>query len=240
MSTRYYRTGIAALFVLLCAVPVFAQEENRTRAEVRADVRAEMELKREEHDVRVEARTEQRAEVEANREERRDELEANREARVEERAERQAERRANLSERAKDRIEGYIKRIVARMSAMAERLDNIANRLDARLEVIAETGVDTTDAEALLAEARSSIDAAEVAIRELTAAGDELVIEIGASVDADASANAAANPRETLLEVKELAAAAREALKTAHTALVSAVEGIKSLNLSASVLNSLE
>jgi len=119
-----------------------------------------------------------------------------------------AERREAVIEKRGELTAARFDHAIQLMNAMVLRLSGLADRIDARISVLAADGTDTSAAETALAEARASIDDAEVAVNALS--------------EALANALASEAPREKLLETRALAATAKEAIRTAHTALTDA------------------
>ncbi len=81
----------------------------------------------------------------------------NNEARVSERTETREERRAVLETKFQERIINLSANVIKRISAGAERMNNIATRLESRIEKQKKLGIDTSSAEAKLQEAKNSI-----------------------------------------------------------------------------------
>lgn len=77
-----------------------------------------------------------------------------REARAEERATKAAEREAGISEKRQQRIINLTANISNRLDAAIRRLNDITNRLESRITKLNQSGIDTSEAEASLAEAK--------------------------------------------------------------------------------------
>ncbi len=168
-----------------------------------------------------------KTEMQENATERKDQLDAKREEMQENQTERKeqfeekraeiqeniAERRIKLQERAQERITNLAANMSNRMDAVIERIQNIINRLDSRIEKLSDRGVDTAAAEAALASAQISIDAAVAEIATID-------IEVTAAVSSE-------DARTAWSGVKESYTTIRDHLKTAHTELRASVEALK-------------
>ncbi len=155
--------------------------------------------------------------------ERYEQRQENREERREDMKEHMAERRAqfasstermkaNLSEHVKDFVIRRAEHIGALLDAMIERLNKIADRIDARIEILSGRGVDTDASEASLAQAREALEEASDAVDALK--------------DAVAEALESETPREALKETKPLAESTKTAIKEAHAALVETITSL--------------
>lgn len=176
-----------------------------------------------ETDVRVETQERNGTRFEGNaaaREEARVELERRQEAREEERRERaetrtevRAEHRANLEASVEARILAYIERTYNRFTAAVTRLGMIGQRLESRIEKFKERGVDTSESEALLAEARVHIGIAHDNVESFAA-------EARALVESE-------NPRQHFRAVKAILDEAKAEIFEARRALIAAVASLK-------------
>lgn len=107
---------------------------------------------------------------------------------------------------------GSFNHAVQLLNAMILRLSGIADRIDARIDVLAADGVDVTSAESALASARTEIDEAEAAVVSLS--------------DAISDALASETPRDSLQTTRAVAATAKAAIRSAHEALRSAAQAL--------------
>jgi hypothetical protein len=121
-------------------------------------------------------------------------------------------RRDMFLENASDRLTNIARRILGRFYAAIERMEHIANRVDSRIAKLEERGNDLSEAKRLLAEAWVKIDAAGEAVAEVEINLGELIAD---------------TPHETLQKVRELLGTAKEALRSAHRALVDAIIAIR-------------
>lgn len=119
-----------------------------------------------------------------------------------------AEWRASLIEKRGEVTAARFDYAIQLMNAMVLRLTGLADRIDARISITAASGTDTSAAATALNSARESIADAEAAVDTLS------------SALADALSSEA--PREALRETRGHAAAAKEAIRAAHTALTNA------------------
>ncbi len=195
------------------------QQKINTDAEVKARMQAElrvnmMEREDDDHEPmedrdRMELRAELRAEGTTTAEMKREEVRERQKEQLEKREERQEE----LAERTKERIHTFLERTLARFDAAIERLEDVADRIQSRIDKLDERDLDVSVAENLLAEARLNIGEASDAV--LTAE-----IEIETALNSD-------NPREALAEIKTFFIEAREAIKDAHQSLIAVITELK-------------
>ncbi len=120
--------------------------------------------------------------------------------------------KGEFSERVKEMVGKRAEHAASLFDAMVLRLRGLSERIDARIEVLKERGVDTEEAEALLADADEKIDDAETAIQAVK--------------DAMSDALESETPREEMQNVRTLAQTAKEAVKAAHEALVEAITAL--------------
>tara|TARA_B100000508_G_scaffold141059_1_gene145730 strand:+ start:2307 stop:2984 length:678 start_codon:yes stop_codon:yes gene_type:complete len=156
---------------------------------------------------------ERRAEIASSTEARRAEFASTSEARKEAAQEVREERRIQLQAQAQTRITNLAANMSNRMDAAIERLTNIADRLDSRIAKIQAEGVDTSAAEASLASARMSIDAAAAEIATIDT-------EVAAVVGSENVRTAWEGLKAKYQEIKNY-------IKTAHTELRNTVEALK-------------
>jgi len=136
----------------------------------------------------------------------------NKEERKEHFASTTALKKAEITEDVKARILGHAEHAAELMDAMLGRLASIAERINARIDILSAEGVETTLAEAELAEAYDAIDAADAAINAAKA-------EIAAALESE-------NPKEMLGNAKSAGEGAKAALRAAHEALREAAEAL--------------
>jgi len=126
------------------------------------------------------------------------------------------ERRADIAEKIQSHISEQARtvaeRMLHRLESALERLSGLLERVDSRLEKIAARGIDTSEADALVIDAYSAIEAARYDISQAQAALDVIA-------ESD-------TPREHLREMKVRVREAVASLKTAHTAVVNAIRAM--------------
>jgi len=173
---RKIRTSIvifALAGLVFAALPVFAQNATTapagTRTTVKAETKAQIEARRVEMEKK---RLEFETEAAKKREERAMEAEKHRaeiETKKEEMLAKQAEFKRDIAER---RIENAGRVILATV----ERLTNIADRIESRIEKVAAGGGETADAANYLNAARADLEAAKTSVAEfdkLDLSGDD-------------------------------------------------------------------
>ncbi|MCA9358509.1 hypothetical protein KC902_04590 [Candidatus Kaiserbacteria bacterium] len=208
-----------ALFLALFAGAAYALAEEETSSPT--DRRAEMQATIAERKAEFASTTEaKRAEFQENMDERREEMENKRaeiasstDAKRAEIKERVEERRTELQERAQERITNLAANMSNRMDAVIGRLNNIIDRLETRISKLTEAGIDTEEANAALASAKLSVDAAA-----------QLIANIDTAV---ADAVGAEDARAGWAETKAQYTAIRDHIKTAHTELRNTVAALK-------------
>tara|TARA_B100000508_G_scaffold134553_1_gene125396 strand:- start:429 stop:1169 length:741 start_codon:yes stop_codon:yes gene_type:complete len=207
-----------ALFLGIFAIAAvaLAQETNTTAAEQMEATRVQMQEQQQ-------AIQERQQEAQENMETRRAEIASTSAAKREGMQERVDERRAQLQERAQTRITNLAANVSNRMDAMIERLQNIIDRIDSRIDKLQENNVDTSDAEASLASAQLSVDAAAAEIANI----DSLVAEVAGSEDVRAAWATLKLQYQTI----------KDYLKTGHTELRNTVASLKAAAREASAGN---
>jgi chromosome segregation ATPase len=159
-----------------------------------------------------------RQERQEKTEDRRDDMIEKQEERRETFQERTTERREVMKERfdefKKQRIGTLIGVMARRMNWAIERLENIAGRIDTRIDTLEEHGVDMTDAKTHLANAREHITNAQ-----------DLLGDINTDVDTLVADETTANDK--FAAVREIFAKIKEEIKAAWSDLRSALEAIK-------------
>lgn len=122
------------------------------------------------------------------------------------------ERREKFSAKLGEQAIASFNHAVQLLNAMVLRLSGIADRIDARIDVLAADGIDVAAAEVALTTARTEIDEAEAAIVSLS--------------DAISDALASETPRESFQATRALAGSAKAAIRSAHEALRSAAQAL--------------
>lgn len=191
--THYFVAPVFLATLLVTASLAYAQEETLVEIDTEVGITQE--------------------ERQANREVKRSEIEADIAQRQENRIELQEERRAALEEKAQERITNLAANMSNRMEAIIARIQNIINRMDERITKLADRGLDTAEAEAALASAQLSIDAAAAAISTID-------VNVKAAVGAEDALAAWAGVRLQYQSIKDH-------IKTAHTELRTSVAALK-------------
>jgi chromosome segregation ATPase len=135
--------------------------------------------------------------------------EIRREATLQDREERQETRRVE----AENRIRAHIGAMLRRFNAAIDWLEKISERIESRIAKLKEDGVNTSEAEGYLNEAKTEIAEAKSAVSSLSEAAEEAL--------------SAESLREAFQRVRELVQTARESIKDAHAALIKAVRSLK-------------
>src|SRR3989344_36418 len=137
--------------------------------------------------------------------------------RAEERQQTLEERREGLqtsmTERRRNMIRKFTGLMIERFDAAAERLDKLAERIESRIGKFKAEGVDTSDSEQYLNEAKLKITAAK-----------EEVSKILGAVETALSGEVGEN---TFKEVRTIINSAKEILMDTHALLVKAVRSLK-------------
>ncbi len=123
-----------------------------------------------------------------------------------------AERKEKLDEKLTEKAADRYDHAMQLMNAMLLRLSGIADRIDARIDVLAGAGVDVSAAETALSDARSGITTAETAVAVLAESIAEALIS--------------ETPRESLQATRSLAEEAKAAIRAAHESLRAAVKAL--------------
>lgn len=120
--------------------------------------------------------------------------------------------RARFVGQKKEVVEGHLDAMFTRFDGVVIKLTSLADRIETRIEALAADGVDTTEETAALEDAKTAIATAETVI-------EETQVTITAAVD---------NEEEISREgLRDLVKEAKEAIKTAHGALVDVVRLLK-------------
>ncbi|MBC8465238.1 MAG: hypothetical protein H8D63_02615 [Parcubacteria group bacterium] len=119
-----------------------------------------------------------------------------------------------LKENAKNRIDAYIARLIDRIHAAINRLTKLTDRIEERIDILEEEGIDASEAQA-------SVDAAS----DHLAAAEEYLADVE-TLSADALATD--TPRESISIIKEAIRAAAEEVRAARADLKEALRYLKS------------
>ncbi len=118
-----------------------------------------------------------------------------------------------LPTEALERILAMINNMSARVDAILGRLSHIADRIEARIRILTDEGIDTTAAQAELNTAKNALDNANAIFSRITAEARAAIM--------------AGNPRQALVEFRSSMQLVRTEIQTAHQALRSAIEAMK-------------
>jgi hypothetical protein len=124
-----------------------------------------------------------------------------------------AEKRDVLRGERKERAARAIQNISDHLQKAVDRLNNIAARIEVRLEILAERGLDTEDAESALETAYEKIDEAAIEV-------DALVNLFSDGIDDDTAKE----------DIRELMESTKSALKEAKVSLTEVVKVLKESN----------
>jgi len=204
MHTRYL-AALLLVGLLVTALPVAAEETGTANDSERARPTLLFPEARENA-------LERRAEMKENSVERRHEIKENITARRAAFASSTALKRAELTENIKERVIARADHVIRLLNAMLDRLASLADRIQARIDLLDERGADTAAAKVELAEAEAAIEDAA-----------EAVEAVGDGIEAALSSE---TPREALKEVKPVAERAKAAIRAAHQALMEAVRAL--------------
>lgn len=220
------KTFITNLFIGLVAFALFsgvaaiasAQEETTDETtpatEGREAKQQEMQDRREEQKALLDERREAMASnTEAIREQMAERKE-NVASRTEEVREKIEERKAVLTERIKNRILALADNVSRKMTAAINRLTQIIDRFETRINTLEEKGVDGSAAQAKLDQATEYLDKANNILK------NEVNVHVDATVGSD-------NPREAWMTGKVKFQEAREAIRSAHQAIREALALLK-------------
>lgn len=151
-----------------------------------------------------------RLEAQERREERREALEQKREE-IQNRFE---EKRMLLQGQAWQKVSDILERVMGRTQDAIDRVEGFADRIDARLDILEDDGLDVDASREHVEKARTSLDDAQDALNAVDPS--EIIDDIGTSTPAAPMATL----RAELLKVKEL-------IREAHMHLVDAITSIK-------------
>jgi len=189
-------------------------ENQAQRQDNRAQNQEEREAKRAERSAQ---RAERLAEFKANREEKM----AERRAKIEERYTLRQENRERFSEKAQARISTVTQNLNNNYSNHLNSAEGLYARVESRITEMANNGYDTDEAENLLAQARTALDAAADASIEAQTSSEVVL-------DADEA-------KELWSEAKSSYQEAKESLSEVKESLREVVEELKSLRAEGSV-----
>lgn len=130
------------------------------------------------------------------------------------------EKRIELKTTTKNRLTNLAANISNRMETVIDRIQNITDRIASRIAKLKEKGVDTEAAEAALASAQISIDAAMDEIENIDA-------EVAAAISSENVRANWADVRETYSVIKNHIMTARTELRASVAALKQAVQDLK-------------
>lgn len=146
-------------------------------------------------------------------EQKRREIQTRVETRKERIATKAAEVRARLTERKRETVRNYFGIMYGRFQAAILRLERIADRIEARLDLLEEQGLEVIGEREKLAAAREQIEIAKGLIADLNDEVEEIL--------------ASETPKDGFEEVKETMLEVRDILKDIHRLLVEIITSIK-------------
>ncbi|MAZ56273.1 hypothetical protein CL653_00570 [bacterium] len=126
---------------------------------------------------------------------------------------RSQERLAAMNEKAQEKVGAMITNMQERLSAITDKVVAIVNRVNSRLDILGERGVDISSAEAEISVASEAIESATLNIGTLRLLANDLV-------NSD-------EPRVVLTEVKNVANLVKYDLEEARDAIRGAVNAMK-------------
>lgn len=140
-----------------------------------------------------------------------------------------AEMKNDMQGRMANIMQKQGERVIKRLEAALERLNNIAGRIDSRIDKLGEKGVNTTKAKADLVIAKTKIDAAKVKL----GAAKTAIIGIMSDTGTAATSTPGAMMSGKITLIKEQVRGVEEALKDAHKALVLVITDLKGKSVTA-------
>jgi hypothetical protein len=226
--------GISSMFVLVFAAGSFAQDdisplEDSVRRQQIQQTREDQLKQRQQ--VVEEQRTRQiestedrrmmqqdkiddrRAEYQKNLEDRRMQYREDLENKREEMRQRWDDRKARLSERRKETIKRHTDTIARRFQAAIHRVNALADKVEARIEIVKTAGGDASEAEVSLAIAREALVNTQTAYNEAILALESVLI--------------ADNPADAIGQARILFEHVKTELREAHAALADAISLLK-------------
>lgn len=192
----------------LRAQPMRAELERKT------DLREEYQNKLEElKDKYQEERNTATKATKELREEHRSTLEAFKERYKEQVSVAKEERKGQLEEEKRERIKGYTEKVISNFNKTLDRIDQITEKIEARITFMEEKGFDVTEPNLLIIDVPVKTNLA----RETINAINDSLENILDSTD----------PKQSFDEVKELINSAKTNVKEAHASLVEVIKSIK-------------
>lgn len=137
------------------------------------------------------------------------------EARKEEIKAKVEERREAVAEKVKERLDKFMQNVIERFSAAQDRLEELANRIDSRLQKMEAEGVNVSSQKTKLAEAKAKIAALGTSIATLETKSKEVV---------------SGDTRALYPELKTSVEGVKAEIKAAHASLVDIVESMKGMS----------
>lgn len=136
-----------------------------------------------------------------------------------ERRETMEQKRTEIQERTREHVGLLLDRVLARFTAAVERLENVYDRILARIELIEEArDIDLTDARAHLEDAKEFITQAKDALADIPDEADGIFGTSTASTTI---------PSAGISSIRNLFTEAKTLIRSAHGALVEAIASIK-------------
>jgi hypothetical protein len=220
MTITQTSTTIISLATLLAlsgfAYTANAQEEITPR-ERYLEMQENSQVKKEEFEAAQQERKAEGEEMKEVRqeqmEEKRQEFEAASEEQQAEMLEKRGERSAALQEKTQERITNLTANISDRMAAAIDRIRQIIDRFQGRMDTLAERGVDVSEAQRALTASSAHLDDAEAAITNI----DTLVAVVVTSE----------SPREAWAEARATYAGIKTDIKESHASLKLALSLLK-------------
>ncbi len=123
-----------------------------------------------------------------------------------------AERKSALRKNVQDRIINLGSNVTSRLQAGVARLQNITGRLETRIDKLKQSGIDTTNAEIKLSEAKNALFAAQDTLNELGSVSKAVSSE---------------SPRESFKTVRIQFIAVRDLLKQSHALIKETITLLK-------------
>jgi len=209
IKTSFATISLLVLFVFAC-VAYIANAEEVTPQQRFQELKTQVEENRAERQEMYASTTEARQEMRAEAVENRQELRA---STTEARTALKEERRTMLAERTQSRVKNLAANISNRVEAAIGRLDQIITRMEARMDLLEEQGVDVDDARAELENAKEALQNATDAI---------------ASIDTDVeTVIGSEDPQAAWSSVRTVFTTVKSELQIAQTALKSSLALLK-------------
>lgn len=123
------------------------------------------------------------------------------------------EQRAKLSERTQNRIINLARNMIERIKAAMGRIDNIATRMETRIEKLSKQGINTDAASAEVEYTRNALNDARDTLETLDA-------DVQHTVFSD-------SPKENFKKLREAFTSAKNSVQSAHTHLLTALNLLK-------------